>query len=300
MDEDNEVSSGNDCPAVWRVNIGDIDLGVLVSKEDHHQYLAIATNEQQQEFLKKLYHYQRWDQPLPLNLEQMLLIINERTPKLEEELKLGEPFSQLTKRFHKAHQTLMSMTQLDKAKFGDSITKKLGDRLLDEMVGTFTKMCEISRWPEVLGQQDKNKKYKQYLKDRMQECANCQNKHKQYFGEQQPQEERSPQVAVVEPIALQKCHICDQLFEQNELQIHVLDAHTDQVYSPTAPSYSPVTSPTYGPTSPTYGPTSPTYGPTSPTYGPSSPTYGPTSPTYGPTSPIYDPTSPSYPSPTGP
>ena len=53
MDEDNEVSSGNDCPAVWRVNIGDIDLGVLVSKEDHHQYLAIATNEQQQEFLKK-------------------------------------------------------------------------------------------------------------------------------------------------------------------------------------------------------------------------------------------------------
>ena len=187
---------------------------------------------------------QQCGQALPLNLTEMLLIIKERTPKLEEELKLGEPFSQQTKRFHQAHQAFISMTQLDKAKFADKGTKKFADQLLDEMVETFMKMCEASRWPEVLGNQDKSEKCKQYLRDRIQECVHCQYKHQIYFMEQ-IQSERTPPVAVVQPTPRYKCYICDTLIAQDQFEIHVLDEHFEDVH-PLSPTYNP----TYGPTSP--------------------------------------------------
>ena len=110
--------------------MSNIDLGVAVSQKEHHQYLAVASMEQQQEFLRKLYDHQQRGDPLLLTLTQMLLIIKERTPKLEEELQLvlGDTLVQLTKRFRSAHQTLMHMIKLDKPKFKD--LHKLADQYL--------------------------------------------------------------------------------------------------------------------------------------------------------------------------
>ena len=96
-------------------------------------------------------------------------------------------------------------------------------------------------------------------------------------------------VAVVQPMNMEKCHLCDELCAQDELESHVLDAHFEDLLELSSPTYSP-TSPNYGPTSPDNSPVTPTYGPTSPTPPPYSPL---TSPPYSPlTSPSYSPISP--------
>ena len=327
-------------PAMWRFTMSDIDIGVLVSQENHHQYLAVASREQQQDFLRKLYDHQQCGDPHPLRLTltQRLLIIKERTPKLEEELQLvlGPSFIQLTKRFHPAYQTLMSMIELDKAKFRD--INKFANQLYDEISDTFIKMCDLTKipMPEIQENPENLEKYKQYLKDRMLEGYYCHNIHHQYFTAQ--------------PINTE-CYICGQLVAEYQLGIHVVDEHFEVVHGsltdePTSPSYGPTSpansseTPTYGPTSPTpppYSPLTPTDGSTSPSYSPISPrsleqcyicgqnvvpgqlgihvvnehfevvrgslTDEPTSPSYGPTSqfssPTYGPTSPSL-SPTTP
>lgn len=320
------TSSQLESSAVWRFTMSNIDLGVAVSQKEHHQYLAVASMEQQQEFLRKLYDHQQRGDPLLLTLTQMLLIIKERTPKLEEELQLvlGDTLVQLTKRFRSAHQTLMHMIKLDKPKFKD--LHKLADQLFEEISNTFIKMCDITRSPEVQDNPENLKKYKQYLRDRMLESFDCHNKYQQYFKAQPinmkchicdeffaqdrlemhvvdahfedfhpPASPTSPDysparpVAVVQPMNMEKCHLCDELCAQDELESHVLDAHFEDLLELSSPTYSP-TSPNYGPTSPDNSPVTPTYGPTSPTPPPYSPL---TSPPYSPlTSPSYSPISP--------
>ena len=320
------TSSQLESSAVWRFTMSNIDLGVSVSQKEHHQYLAVASMEQQQEFLRKLYDHQQRGDPLLLTLTQMLLIIKERTPKLEEELQLvlGDTLVQLTKRFRSAHQTLMHMIKLDKPKFKD--LHKLADQLFEEISNTFIKMCDITRSPEVQDNPENLKKYKQYLRDRMLESFDCHNKYQQYFKAQPinmkchicdeffaqdrlemhvvdahfedfhpPASPTSPDysparpVAVVQPMNMEKCHLCDELCAQDELESHVLDAHFEDLLELSSPTYSP-TSPNYGPTSPDNSPVTPTYGPTSPTPPPYSPL---TSPPYSPlTSPSYSPISP--------
>ena len=315
-----KTSSQLESSAVWRFTMSNIDLGIAVSQKEHHQYLAVASMEQQQEFLRKLYdHHQRGD-PLLLTLTQMLLIIKERTPKLEEELQLvlGDTLVQLTKRFRSAHQTLMHMIKLDKSKFKD--LHKLADQLFEEISNTFIKMCYVTRSPEVQDNPENLEKYKQYLRDRMLESFDCHNKYQQYFKAQpinmkchicdeffaqdrlethvvdahfedfhppaSPTSLARP-VAVVQPMNMEKCHLCDELCAQDELESHVLDAHFEDLLELSSPTYSP-TSPAYGPTSPDNFPVTPTYGPTSPTpppYSPLTPTYGSTSPSYSPISP---------------
>ena len=301
--------------------MSNIDLGIAVSQKEHHQYLAVASMEQQQEFLRQLYDHQQRGDPLLLTLTQMLLIIKERTPKLEEELQLvlGDTLVQLTKRFRSAHQTLMGMIKLDKSKFKD--LHKWADQLFEEISNTFIKMCYVTRSPEVQDNPENLKKYKQYLRDRMLESFDCHNKYQQYFKAQpinmkchicdeffaqdrlemhvvdahfedfhppaSPTSLARP-VAVVQPMNMEKCHLCDELCAQDELESHVLDAHFEDLLELSSPTYSP-TSPAYGPTSPDNFPVTPTYGPTSPTpppYSPLTPTYGSTSPSYSPVSPF--------------
>ena len=312
------TSSQLESSAVWRFTMSNIDLGIAVSQKEHHQYLAVASLEQQQEFLRQLYDHQQRGDPLLLTLTQMLLIIKERTPKLEEELQLvlGDTLVQLTKRFRSAHQTLMGMIKLDKSKFKD--LHKLADQLFEEISNTFIKMCDITRSPEVQDNPENLKKYKQYLRDRMLEGFDCHNKYQQYFKAQPinmkchicdeffaqdrlemhvvdahfedfhpPASPTSPDysparpVAVVQPMNMEKCHLCDELCAQDELESHVLDAHFEDLLELSSPTYSP-TSPAYGPTSPDNFPVTPTYGPTSPTPPPYSPL---TSPSYSPVSP---------------
>ena len=304
-------------PAIWRFTMSDIDIGVLVSQENHHQYLAVASREQQQDFLRKLYDHQQCGDPHPLRLTltQRLLIIKERTPKLEEELQLvlGPSFIQLTKRFHPAYQTLMSMIEIDKAKFRD--INKFANQLDDEIKNTFLKMCDLTKipMPEIQENPENLEKYKQYLKDRMLEGYYCHNIKQQYFTAQ--------------PINTE-CYICGQLVAEYQLGIHVVDEHFEVVHGhltdePTSPSYGPIspTPPPYSPLTPTDGSTSPSYSPISPRmleqcyicgqqvvpgqlemhvveehfeeFHPpasqfSSPTYGPTSPSLSPTTPPFD------------